>query len=94
MIPKKFDLMGRTVKVNKIKKNKFVDSADTYGHWDSIKFEIFIVEGLTEQQEEQTFYHEFVHAAFDSLGYADLSSNEQLVDQMGSLIQQLIKSKK
>ena len=49
---------------------------------------------LTEQQEEQTFYHEFIHAALDSLGYPDLSSNEQLVDQIGSLIQQLMKSKK
>ena len=86
--------MGRTIRVNKVKKGTFVDATDTYGHWDSIKFEIFITEGLTEQQEEQTFYYEFVHAAFDSLGYADLSSNEQLADQMGSLIHQLMKSKK
>jgi len=86
--------MGRTVRVNKTKKNKFVDGSDTYGHWNPFKFEIYIADGLTSQQEDQTFYHEFVHAAFDVLGYADLSSNEQLVDQMASLIQQMIKTSK
>ena len=94
MIPKRFELLGRTIKVNKTKKSKFVDAAETYGHWNSTKCEIFIAEGLTEQQEEQTFYHEFMHAALDSLGYNELSSNEQLVDQMASLIQQMMKSKK
>ena len=94
MIPKSFELLGRTIKVSKTKKGRFIDSAETFGHWDSNKFEIFIQDGLTEQQEEQTFYHEFFHAAFDSLGYTDLSANEQLVDQMASLMQQLMKSKK
>ncbi len=91
MIPRRFDLFGRTVRVRKAKKRSFVD-ADTYGHWDSSKFEIVIQEGLNPDVEAQTFYHEFMHAALDALGYSDLSSNEQFVDQMGSMIHQMLKT--
>lgn len=45
----------------------------------------------SREVQEQAFLHEVVHAMLNNLGYDKLSANEKLVDQLASLIHQLLK---
>jgi len=52
--------------------------------------------GVERQTEsiENTLYHEVTHAILDTLGYHELSSDEKLVQQVGTLFHQFEKTKK
>ena len=41
--------------------------------------------------QDQTFCHEWVHAALDYCQYPELSKDEDLVDRMGQALHQLLK---
>ena len=92
MIPFTFELMGRTVTV-RLKDKEYFEDLNAVGHWNPDTHVISISDELPEEGQQQAFYHEFMHAAFDSLGQHKLSSDEKLVDQMGSLILQMLKTR-
>lgn len=88
-IPGKFELFGRTIKVV----YRELDG-DTCAQWEAQKDLITIKPNLPPDLREQCFFHEFLHAAFDSLGRDDLSRNEKFVDTLAGLIHQCLKSAK
>ena len=89
--PTTFKLLGRTVTVKIIP-----DLAHEYeetGYWRDSKNLI----GLQKPDDkhakdvmEAAFWHEAVHAMFDSLGYDELSKDEKLVEQLAQCIYQII----
>lgn len=48
----------------------------------------------TKPRREQTFYHELFHAMLDELGYHELSKDEKLVDGLGALLYEYLKTRK
>lgn len=92
MIPTSFDIMGRTVTVH-IRPSEYFHDDDTLALWDMWTHTISIRETLPEAAREQAFYHEFMHAAFEVLGHSKLSRDEALVDSIGSLILQMLRTR-
>ena len=86
MIPKTFNLVGGkwTVKV--------VPNMTDLGRCDPSLFTIYIKEGLNPVYEEQTFYHELVHAVMFAMGKTE--HNEEFVEAFGVLLHQFDRSKK
>ena len=91
LIPKSFEQFGRTIKV--VQKVK-VDNLGSLGEYDEAKGKITIKKSLSDDDKEQTFLHELVHEIFQSLGYYELSKDEQLVDNFAKLLHQYEKTKK
>ena len=89
MIPKKFQCMGFTVPV---KVGRMKDSTAD-GHYHGREPRIVISDGATKQVQEQTFWHEYVHCALTVLGYEEMNSNEQFVDQFAQCLYQLEKTR-
>lgn len=88
-LPKKFTLNGIDFKVTK------VDEIDNLGEFDSVAQEIRIntvEEGMiiSPQIQENTYYHEVAHALLWNAG-GDWE-NELLVQSLGNVLQQYIKS--
>jgi len=93
MIPKSFQLMGHTIKV-KITEHL---SEDNVGEWKPAQQEILILpdsKNFTKSNQEQTFWHETMHAIFDVLSYPDHYVDEQLVDRIGQCLHQIDKTRK
>lgn len=90
IIPKSFTLFGRTIIVKHLKR---VDKKGSWGEWDAKNGVIKIKQGLSQDDKEQTFLHELTHAIFDSLNYAALTEDEQLVDNFANLLYQSLKSR-
>lgn len=88
-IPKSFELFGRTIKV--VSRDL---EGDTCAQWEAQKDLITIKPGLPPDLRDQCFFHEFLHAAFDSLGREDLSRDEAFVDSLAGLVHQCLKSAK
>lgn len=88
-IPKSFECMGFTVTVEV----KDIDKENN-GHFHGQTQLIEIDKTASKQMREQTFWHEFMHCALTNLGYEELNSNEQFVDQMGQCLYQLQKTRK
>ena len=89
MIPKQFECMGSTVVVSI---EDCGENAD--GHYHGRETRITIAKDSTKQNQEQTFWHEYMHCALTHLGYDKLNSNEQFVDQMAQCLYQLQKTRK
>lgn len=47
-----------------------------------------VTKSFTTDKQVQTFWHEFFHILFSTLGYNKLNNNEQLVDQCALLMMQ------
>lgn len=90
-IPKKFSLFGETYKVRQVIK---VDREDNWGEIDRTKNIIRIKKGLNQEQREQTFLHEVLHASLDNLGYEKLSDDEVFVDTLAKALHQILTSGK
>ena len=88
-IPKQFECMGFTIKTTV---GKMDDSL--CGKWYPSENMIRVSDDFPTQTQEQTFWHEFVHCALDTLGYEKLNSDERFVDQMGHCLYQLQKTRK
>lgn len=94
-IPSRFSLMGHEITVSR--REDLVEDLEVYGRW-------FQSRNLIEVQADhpdfskdvlmQTFWHEAVHAALDTLGYTELSCDEEFVDRLGQAIHQIIKTKR
>lgn len=92
LIPKSFQLVGHTYKIKIVKK---VDKEGSSGEVDISKKTIRLKapsKDYTWEMVEETLFHEMVHAMFEEAGHVDLSENEPLVERMGKLLHQAIKT--
>lgn len=92
LIPKNFELGGaRWTVVQK----EGMQKSGVLGHTHPNSHEIWIDKNLApEDIKGITFYHELFHAIFHTLGKQELYQDEALVDMMGTLMWQFIKSSK
>lgn len=92
LIPKSFDLAGATWTVSQkegLRKSGYLGQTQPGEH------EIWIEKtSVSEDLKGITFYHELFHAIFHTLGKTDLYQDEALVDMMGNLMWQFIKTSK
>lgn len=93
IIPHSFKLYNQTIKV--IYSRTLIDKQQAYGLWYLAKNKIYLQQStkkypLTTEQIEQTFLHEFIHAALDLSGELKLSSNEKFVCSISNLLHQFL----
>jgi len=90
-IPKRFNIFGHTINVEYVSDLQKRDGC--HGQFDTNTLVIQLQSRETanscESQQEQTFYHELVHAIFHLTGYEDLDKDEQLVDLIGQCLHQV-----
>ncbi len=91
MIPKTFQLLGRTITVKEVEQ---VDVDNDLGLWIAHQDEIRIRKDQSKGAKEHTFFHELAHAIFELGGHEKLSKDEALVDLVGGLIHQYMKTQK
>ena len=96
-IPKEFELMGVTWTV--IFDNKKPNDSNAAGICEFNRSVITIgtkneYGKYSADQIKTSFYHELTHAILDTLHERKLSSNEKLVEGIGALIWQFVKTKK
>jgi hypothetical protein len=96
-IPKRFKLGPHEITVKVVSLAEMEEACRghhdeaPWGLWDMGASTIYIRrvhKGFPPSMQLHTFWHEFMHAAFETLGYERLSHNEQLVDQMGMMLMQ------
>ena len=82
--------MGMTIKV------QFggLEASNNHGTFDAEKNLIAIVKQDNRQNQEATFWHEYVHCALSTLGYTKLNNDEEFVERLGQCLYQLHKTKK
>ena len=91
IIPKRFKLMGHTIKVEFDPKLQFRENCTGEARYRSRNI---IIASSTDDHPrfqsdlEQTFYHELMHWIFHELNEPDLCNNEKLVDTIAALLQQ------
>lgn len=91
-IPKSFQLMGHTYKVKLVKK---VDSEDSCGEVNNDTKIIKLKKSnkaYSQEMVEETFWHELIHAILDEAEYGELSKDEKLVERLGRLLHQALKT--
>jgi hypothetical protein len=89
MIPKTFKIFNTEWKVIQPPK---INSDGDFGYCDYNTNTIKIRRNLKRDVKEATLLHEQVHAILFTLGYDDLSRNEQFVEQFAQALHQVIKS--
>lgn len=93
-IPRSFSIFGET---HKVKLLKSIDKGKSSGEYDPntnvIKLEK-ASEIRNQDQVEQTFFHELIHAALGHLSYEDLYKDEAFVDNMAKCLHQAFKTAK
>lgn len=88
MIPKTFQLGGRTWRVKRGVKGR---NSKEYGRCSSSRCVIEITtKNKTEESEEHTFYHELAHAIGYTMAWKTLIKDEDTVDAVGGLLRQFI----
>lgn len=89
-IPKRFNLIGRTIRVYIVKGLRSEDDDECHGL--SMWGEGWIKLEADQKPEEMihTFFHEVQHLVFQAGGRLDLDKSEGLVDSQGALWMQLI----
>jgi len=88
MIPKTFQLGGRTWRV---KRRVTGRPKKEYGRTSGNRCVIELtVKNKTEESEEHTFYHELAHAIGFTMGWKRLIKDEEKVDAIGGLLRQFI----
>lgn len=89
VIPRKFTLLGETVKVKLVVK---VDKEGSWGEYNPNNNTIKILKSLNEEQKQSTFYHELIHCMTLTLGYPKLYHDEIYTDIMGKALYQILKT--
>ena len=95
--PKEFELMGH--KINVERDDDLYTSSQAIGIASYLD-NIIKIQGknncpaVSVSLQEQTFYHELVHFIFYLLGEEDLNQNEKLVDNIGQMLYQFMKTRK
>lgn len=96
-VPKSFEIFGQTITV------VFVDNLarerDVDGEAHHRLNEIRIQKNTngnfrTDEQIDETFWHEVTHVILEKLQYHKLNNDEQFVGRFGSALQQVIKTSK
>jgi hypothetical protein len=96
MIPKSFQILGHTVKVEH---KEYVDFGANEGSSEHLKLKIEVAKKDTKGDipltvQEHTYFHELTHMILDNMGEGELSSNEKFVDTFSALLHQAIKTSK
>lgn len=96
MIPKSFQILGHTVKVEH---KDYVDFGANEGSCEHLKLKIEIAKkdtkgNVPETVQEHTYFHEITHMILDSMGEGELSQNEKFVDTFSGLLHQVITTSK
>ncbi len=86
MIPKRYKLLGQTIKVRVIPTAKW-RSKDCVGLYEPTKQLISIHGALEPQQRQQTFVHELVHSILSAMEHR-MNDDEKAVDLFASLLHQ------
>lgn len=94
-IPKGFSLGGQDFVV---KYGRYI-SEGNFGHTEFYNNEIVVKDNFngrpySKQQQEQTFFHELVHAILMIMNEHEINQNEQFVDMFGQLLYQYERSKR
>lgn len=89
-IPKKFQLLGHTIKVRVVPPSKWRHGKNCVGIWLPEQYRIDIISTVKGSHRQQVWCHELTHALLDLAGYEELSHDEQLVDRVGHLLQQAL----
>jgi hypothetical protein len=90
-IPKRFELMGHTVRVRIVRRDRWRHGKDCVGIWDPSRLTIDIVAGQMQTLKEQVFFHELAHAVATMQSHP-LASDEAFIDQQGHLYHQFFTS--
>lgn len=92
-IPKKFQLGGITINVEKVKQisgeGNNVDGKALYAN---SKIELKEDKEYSNEYKEFVFFHELVHHIFNSLEEYELRKNEKIVSQFATFLHQAIKT--
>ena len=88
MIPDRFECLGLTIEVR-----QEPVPGDDHGDYSASEAVIRINPDQSEQLMGSTFWHEFVHCMLSMLGYEDLNSDEQFVEQLAQCLYQLEKTR-
>lgn len=86
MIPKRYKLLGHTVKVNVIPEARWKQK-DCVGLYQPHRHRILIRGSVEQSLREHTFYHELVHSILSSMDH-DLNDDEKFVDMFAGLLHQ------
>ena len=91
MIPKTFQIFGETYKIKQVLK---VNKDGRWGEHDPNGNIIRIKKDLNEEQKEQAYYHEMIHAILTNLSYDKLNTDEEFVDRFAKALHQILKTSK
>ena len=96
-IPRSFKILGHTITVELV--DDLVEKHKAYGlclyHEHRILLQVPTEDlKITPSHLLQTFWHEYFHMALYSLGHQTLADDEALVDQLGQVVHQALKTKK
>jgi hypothetical protein len=96
-IPRSFKLMGHDIVVEM--RDDLIETCGAYGvcHYHEHRIELQAPNEefkITHSHLMHTFFHEFFHMALYCLGHIEMSQDEALVDQLGQVVQQLLKTKR
>lgn len=90
-IPKRFQLMGQTIRVRVVRRDRWRHGKDSVGLWDPSRLAIDILAGQTRTIAEQVFFHELAHAVATMQSHP-LATDETFIDQQGHLYHQAFTS--
>lgn len=93
-IPKQFEMFGETISIEYDERL----SNDDHLHGKAIVSNNKIIlngdKNRNTEMDIATFFHEFLHLAFNKLGEYELCGNEKLIQGLSGLIHQCLKTKK
>lgn len=90
-VPKTFKLIGMDYIVGELPEDQREDLHGLHLPSDST---ISLDPQLPPQKLRAVFCHEWIHAALEAVGREDLSEDETLVDSLGSVLYQFLKTKR
>ena len=88
-IPKSFECMGFTITVKMID----LKEGELCGKWKPDQNTILIDPNKNKDIQGETFWHEFMHCALETLSYDKLNADEAFVDRMAQCLHQLMKTR-
>lgn len=88
---KRFDNMDKVINEMNMEEDKYVSIDGACNPWKR-KIRIVDDEGNAAGYNEQTLWHELVHAMLHEIGRSDLWDDEVLVDNLGKIIWSFLKN--
>ncbi|MEX0380452.1 ImmA/IrrE family metallo-endopeptidase [Leuconostoc sp. MS02] len=93
-IPKSIKVGAIDYKIEIVHLENNEDGDTLLGHCDYVTNTIQINEKSSKERQEQTLYHELVHAILFESSNVEFEDNERLVDSLGLMLHQIIKNNK